>query len=46
MSCDVARFTIVKGVDNSFTFTIKANGTTLPMTIEVGDNFTASLALL
>ena len=46
MSCDVANFTITKGVDNSFTFTIKANGTTLPMEIIGGDTFTATLALL
>lgn len=33
MSCDATRFTITKGVDNTFVFTIKANGSTLPMEI-------------
>ena len=34
MSCNIARFTITKGVENTFVFTIKANGSTLPMVIE------------
>lgn len=46
MSCDVARFTITKGMDNTFIFTIKANGSTLPMEIEGTDTFKASLILL
>lgn len=37
------RFTITKGVDNTFVFTIKADGSTLPMEIVVGDTFTAYL---
>lgn len=44
MSCDVAKFTITKGLDNTFIFTIKADGSTLPMEITVGrDTFTAHL---
>lgn len=46
MSCDVARFTITKGMDNTFIFTIKANGSTLPMEIQGTDTFKASLILL
>lgn len=46
MSCDVARFTITKGTDNTFIFTIKADGSTLPMEILAGDTFTATLHLL
>lgn len=46
MSCDVAKFTITKGLDNNFVFTIKADGSTLPMTIEPTDTFTASLVQL
>lgn len=47
MSCDVAKFTITKGLDNTFVFTIKADGTTLPMTIDEGnDTFEAQLILL
>lgn len=47
MSCDVAKFTITKGLDNTFVFTIKADGSTLPMTIVEGtDTFTASLKTL
>lgn len=38
MSCDVAKFTITKGLDNTFVFTIKADGSTLPMTIVTSDN--------
>lgn len=40
------RFTITKGVDNTFIFTIKADGSTLPMEIVVGDTFTAYLKSL
>jgi len=43
MSCDVAKFTITKGLDNTFVFTIKADGSTLPMEIVGGDTFTAHL---
>ncbi len=43
MSCDIARFTITKDLENTFVFTIKANGSTLPMAIEVGDTFQATL---
>lgn len=43
MSCDVAKFTITKDVDNTFIFTIKADGSTLPMVIEPTDSFTATL---
>lgn len=43
MSCDIAKFTITKGVDNTFVFTIKADGSTLPMVIDGTDTFTASL---
>lgn len=43
MSCDVAKFTITKDLDNTFVFTIKADGSTLPMEIVAGDVFTAIL---
>ena len=45
MSCDVVtKFTITKGLDNNFEFTIKAQGTTLPMVIvDPGDTFEATL---
>lgn len=47
MSCDVAKFTITKGLDNTFVFTIKADGSTLPMEIdEVNDTFVAYLKTL
>ena len=46
MSCDVAKFTITKDLDNTFVFTIKADGSTLPMVIEAADTFTASLVNL
>jgi hypothetical protein len=46
MSCDVAKFTITKGLDNTFVFTIKADGSTLPIFIDPSDSFTASLVLL
>lgn len=47
MACDTSRFTITKGLDNTFVFTIKANGSTLPMEIVEGtDTFTASLVKL
>lgn len=37
------RFTITRGVANSFTFTIKANRTTLPIAIQPSDTFQAHL---
>jgi len=43
MSCDVAKFTITKGLDNTFVFTIKADGSTLPMVMTAGDTFSATL---
>jgi hypothetical protein len=43
MSCSVAKFTITKGVDNTFLFTIKADGSTLPMEITGTDTFVADL---
>ena len=43
MSCDVAKFTITKDLDNTFIFTIKADGSTLPMEIVAGDTFEAKL---
>lgn len=46
MSCDVAKFIITKGLDNTFVFTIKADGSTLPMVIDPTDTFTASLIQL
>lgn len=39
-------FVITKGVDNTFVFTIKADGSTLPITIEATDTFNAELKLL
>ena len=48
MSCDVVtKFTITRGLDNNFEFTIKAQGTTLPLTIvDPGDTFDATLVAL
>jgi hypothetical protein len=43
MSCDIARFTITKGLENTFVFTIKANGSTLPMVIDPSDTFQATI---
>jgi hypothetical protein len=43
MSCDIARFTITRGVENIFVFTIKANGSTLPMVIDPADTFQAAI---
>ena len=45
MGCDVAKFTITKGVDNTFVFTIKADGSTLPMVMTAGDTFTAAFII-
>lgn len=46
MSNTVEQFVITKNVDNTFIFTIKENGATTPMQIEVGDTFTFSLIKL
>jgi hypothetical protein len=47
MSCDIAKFTITKNLDNTFVFTIKADGSTLPMEITEGtDTFSALLISL
>jgi hypothetical protein len=46
MSCDVAKFTITKDLDNNFVFTIKADGSTLPMEIQGSDTFEARLTSL
>jgi len=43
MACATDNFTITKGSDNTFVFTIKQNGNTLPMTIEDTDTFEAKL---
>ena len=43
MSCNTARFTITKGVENTFVFTIKANGSTLPLVISYTDTFQATI---
>lgn len=43
MPCQSTLFTITKGFDNDFTFTIKANGSTLPITISATDTFSATL---
>lgn len=40
-----SRFVITKGVDNTFVFTIKGNGTTLPIDVATG-TFTAILKTL
>jgi hypothetical protein len=46
MSCGVDRFIITKGVENTFVFTIKANGSTLPLEIENTDTFNFKLVRL
>ena len=46
MADTVGRFTITKKVDNTFNFTIKADGSTLPMEIKANDYFTAKLMKL
>jgi hypothetical protein len=43
MSCDVTKFVISKEVDNNFTFTIKQDNSTLPLSIEISDTFLADL---
>jgi hypothetical protein len=42
----VTKFLIVKGKDNEFFFTIKQNGSFLPMAIESSDTFVGKLILL
>lgn len=37
------KFTITKGINNTFMFTIKADKTTLPIVIQPTDTFTASV---
>lgn len=46
MSCDVTKFTITKGSENTFVFTIKQDDSTLPLTIVGGDTFFATLTRL
>lgn len=46
MSCDVTKFTITKGSENTFLFTIKQDNSTLPLVIVAGDTFSAKLILL
>ena len=46
MSCSTNKFVITKGVDNTFIFTIKATGSTLPLVIDGTDTFSASLVSL
>ena len=46
MSCDVTKFAISKGSENTFIFTIKQDNSTLPLTIVGGDTFLASLVAL
>lgn len=46
MSCDVSKFVISKGVDNTFIFTIKQDNSTLPMLIDASDTFFADLVYL
>lgn len=47
MSCSsVTKFVITKGFSNEFVFTIKQDGSTLPITIEPSDTFTAVIKLL
>jgi hypothetical protein len=46
VSTDTVEFTITKGLENTFLFTVKANGSTLPITIVAGDTFEARLVVL
>lgn len=39
----VKRFNITRGVDNTYTFTIKQNGSIFPMVITSGDTFVAKM---
>lgn len=42
----VSKFNIIQGEDNTFVFTIKEDGTTLPITIDPSDTFTIKLVRL
>ena len=44
--CSVNRFTITRGVDNEFFFTVKANGSLLPLVIKPSDKFNVKLVRL
>ena len=44
--CSVNKFTITRGVDNEFFFTVKANGSLLPLVIEPSDTFNVKLVRL
>jgi len=47
MSCGVDRFIITKEVENTFVFTIKADGSTLPLQIvEASDSFSYKIIKL
>lgn len=46
MACTDNKFVINKGLSNEFQLTIKQQGSTLPMTIDVTDTFVANLYLL
>jgi hypothetical protein len=43
MSSGVPKFSILKGVENTFVFTIKQDDSTLPLVITAGDTFYADL---
>ena len=44
--CSLTRFTITRGVDNEFFFTVKANNSLLPMVIAPSDTFQVKLVRL
>lgn len=44
--CSNEKFTITKGVDNEFTFTVKRSASTLPIEIVPSDTFVAHLRKL
>jgi len=46
MTCEASKFVIDKGSDNTFTFTIKQDNSTLPLEIVAGDTFFATLMKL
>ncbi len=46
MGCSSTKFSITKGSDNSFSFTIKQDNSTLPLVIESEDTFRATLSTL
>ena len=46
MTCEASKFVIDRGSDNTFTFTIKQDNSTLPLEIVNGDTFFATLKLL